>query len=262
MRLYSLDATQLAWPAAAAIFCSFTIGSMNVEARVVQIPATHPKVLLDVPDDWTVLPIGSSFELRSPDKTSIVIIGLVKREKSDVIAWHKMATAKMVAFGVKFDPKAVAPPPVQRAAEATPAKPNLASLGIASPDAAKPAATVKPNTPVADGSDAAPPAPTIFSGAPSIALPEKPPAVETARDEEPEPAFSLDQFSATTTPKIETGMTVKASLLHGATLDGKPVDAQFFSYGLSKDVAFLLQQESQPADNRAVIIAKSVRPAS
>ena len=270
MRLYRFNAA-LALPIAVAAFGSLGVGSTDADAKVVQIPPTQPKVLLDVPDDWTVLPVDSSFELRSPDKTSIVIVGIVKRDKSEVIAWHAMATSKMVAFGVKFDPKAVAPPPVPKAAEATPAtpaKPDLASLGIgpgAPAQSAPPAAassTGDANAPAAASADAAVPAPTtVFSGAPSIALPGKPPAVATAEDREPEPAFALEQFNATTLPKIGPRMTSKAAFLYGATLDGKPVDAQFFNFGLSKDAAFLLQQESTPTDNRAVDIVNSVRRA-
>ena len=259
MRLYPLNAAQLALPfAAAAILGSMTVGSIQAaDAKVVQIPAKQPKVLLDVPDDWSVLPIGTNFELRSPDKTSIVIVGIVKRDKSDVEAWHKLANAKMAVFGVKFDPKAAAPAQAAKAAPAKPAKPDLASLGIAAPQAAKPGAAL-PATPTGDAAAPALAPMTVFSGAPTIALPEQPPAVQTAKDQEAEPAFSMGQFDAAA-PTSPAGMVVGAAFLHGATLDGKPVDAQFFNYGLSKDAVFLLQQESTSTDNRAVAIAKSVR---
>ena len=267
MRHHRFDAAQLVWPVAVAFAATTAVGLTEADARVVGVPATQPKVLLDAPDDWTVVPIGSSVELRSPDKTSIVIVGVVKRAKADVIAWHEMANAKMLAFGIKFDAKAAAPPP-QKTAEAPsspPAKPVVAGQ---SPAQKAPGAPETPETSVKSGTAptgpdaAAAQSPTVFSGAPTIAPPAAPPAVETAKDEQPEPDFSLEQFSATTAPTSEPRMRYKSAFLYGATLDGKPVDAQFFSFGLSEGAAFLLQQESTPADNRAVDIAKSVRRAS
>lgn len=202
------------------------------EAKVVKVPDSKPKVELDVPDDWTVTTAASTVELRSPDKSDLIVLGLSKTGKSEVTAWQKQATQRMMELGVTFDPNARKPKP--------PPVPN-ASAALA---------------PVA-------PAPaTVFSGAPSLETPEHAPAVATSTEDKTGAASSFEPLTGKTPAAAGPQLHFHVVTLYGATLGGKPVDAQFFIFAVEKGSALLLQQESSPTDDRVGAIIGSVRHAS
>ena len=185
-----------------------------------QRPALKPKVLLDVPDDWIVTPTGSSFELQSPDKTSIIVVGIVKRDKADVIActrWRRRRWSSSASSSTRTPQSLRTPAP--KSAESKPDV--IASLGLVKPDLSKaPAAPAAPGRPADKTSNslqdvgAAPP--TVFSGAPSLALPEHASPVETATEDKEVRSFSLEQLTGKA-PMDMSPLKFKAAFLYGAT---------------------------------------------
>lgn len=207
-----------------------TLGASSVEAKLIKLPEGKPKVLFDVPDDWTVTPGSEGLELRSPDKKVIIIAGLEKPTKGELSAWHKRATARMEALGVSFDPHA-----------------------SAKPKAAAPPAVVSPMP--GSGAEST----SVFSGAPSLETPEHAPDVTTATEDKAMSGLSLDQLTGKAPTPGGPHLRFRAVTLYGASYDGKPVDAQFLNFAVDRNAALLMQQESSSTDDRVGAVVDSIR---
>lgn len=217
---------------AVAGFMALIPSGTPAQAKTVKFPEAKPQVAMDVPDDWSVSFTDFGLELRSPQKDSYIVASILKRDKPAVDAWAKKASDKMILAGVSFS------------AGAAPAKPAASAPPI-------------PSAPAAQKADAT----FTFSGAPSLAPPAKAPPVETALSATAPKGETLEEMIAPTVPAAAPKMPFRVAVYSGASLAGQPVDVQLVNFSLSKTELFLLEQESGPADDRAVTIVKSVRPA-
>ena len=102
MRPRSLAARALV----AATVLGFAAGAC---AKTVSVPETSPKVTFEVPDDWTVTPTPIGLEIAPSDKSALIVVGLIKRDRAILTKWQKDATQAMKDFGVAFDPQAKKP---------------------------------------------------------------------------------------------------------------------------------------------------------
>lgn len=214
----------LCWAAAAGLIIGGSLGF--AEAAPLQLPSGKPVVQLDVPEGWTRESVDVGVQLTSPEGKSVLVVGVVDRDKAKLEAWEKKALARVKAFGVSFDEKAKAPPP--------PAPKSIANgMDFASQDGA-----------------------FTFSGPPSLAMPGAPAAGA------PTATVAGTTFESLTDPNFEVSNKPKFKVIQyvGTTLDGKPVDVQFGVYSLADKRFFAVIQESGPDDTRAVAIAKSLRP--
>lgn len=195
-------------------------------AAPLQLPSSKPVVQLDVPDGWTREPIDIGVQLTSPEGKSVMVVGIVDRDRAKLEAWEKKALARVKAFGVAFDDKAKAPPPVAP-------KPIANGMDFASGEGA-----------------------FTFSGPPSLAMPGAPPAAVAAKS-----TVAGTTFESLTDPNFEVSNKPKFKVIQyvGTTLDSKPVDVQFGVYSLADKRFFAVIQESAADDTRAVAIAKSLR---
>lgn len=199
------------------------------KAAPLQLPTGKPVVQLDVPEGWTRESIDGGVELTSPEGKSVLVVGVIDRDKAKLEAWEKKALARVKAFGVAFDDKAKAPPPPAP-------KPIANGMDFASQDGA-----------------------FTFSGPPSLAMPGAPAAGATTA---PTATVAGTTFESLTDPNFEVSNKPKFKVIQyvGTTLKGKPVDVQFGVYSLADKRFFAVIQESGPDDTRAVAIAKSLRP--
>ena len=78
-------------------------------AKTVKLPESTPQVMFDVPDDWTVTPTPLGVDLAPPDKSALIVSGLVRRDRAALTKWQKDATKRMLQAGVAFDPNAKKP---------------------------------------------------------------------------------------------------------------------------------------------------------
>lgn len=206
---------------------AFSLASA-ADATEVKFPKAKPQIAMVVPDGWSVTEAAGGLELRSPEKDSYIVAGLMKQDKATVDGWTKAAGEKLKGFGVRFDDKAKPPP----------AKPSdLAPVG-----------NFAPTTPAAGG--------LTFSGTPSLATPGT-----QGSNEHAEPgAASLEALTglgAPTTPKNKPPFRV--AQYFGTTLANKPIDVQLVIFRLPKKRIFVMDQASGPTDGRAVAIVQSVR---
>ena len=78
-------------------------------AKTIKMPENAPEVTFDIPDSWTVTPTPIGLDFAPPDKSALIVSGLVKRDRDALTKWQKDATQRMRDFGVAFDPKAKKP---------------------------------------------------------------------------------------------------------------------------------------------------------
>lgn len=209
-------------------------------AAELNVPQTHPEVVMDIPDGWTMEQSSTGFEMRSPEKDSIIIGRTLGRDKKAVDTWRQEAGEKFKAFGVSFDPNAKAPPP---------------------PSPANPAETLKPDDKKTDKTSAFTTSPDTFtfSGAPSL----KPPGTEGSNDPVKPGDLSVESLTGfgTTVGADMPKLPFRAVQYYGTTMNSKPVDVQLLIYNLPANRLFVMMQESGADDGRAVAMARSVRGA-
>lgn len=213
----------LRWAGALGLIAGW--GVCAAMAAPLPLPAGKPVVQLDVPDGWTRETIDIGVQLTSPEGKSVLVVGVVDRDKAKLESWEKKALARVKAFGVAFDDKAKAPPPPAP-------KPIANGMDFASQDGA-----------------------FTFSGPPSLGMPGAPTAGA------PTASVAGTTFESLTDPNFEVSNKPKFKVIQyvGTKLDGKPVDVQFGVYSLADKRFFAVIQESGPDDTRAVAIAKSLR---
>ena len=221
-------------------------GVSAVCAKEMKLPADHPEVSFEVPDDWTIETTDGGFKMTSPQKNAIVCAKVIEKAKAAAEAYAKQTTEDLKAFGVTFAADAKVPQKTTGAA-AKPASP------------AKPAATAETPKPAPDPGLSAfqkKPETFTFAGAPSLALP----GTATSNDPQQQPANSVEGltgFGATVT--TDQKLPFRAAQYFGTTLNGQPVDVQFVLYGLPDKHYFALMQESGADDGRTVAMAQSVK---
>lgn len=218
MRNRSLTARALT--AGATLVVAGLACAAPVCAKTIKMPEAAPQVIFEVPDDWTVTPTALGLNLAPPDKSALIVSGLIKRERTTLTKWQKDATQEMRQFGIAFDPKAT-----------------------------KPAASKAPAAPT-----------TLFSGAPTIATPEQGPKAATAfEDKDKDKAgLSLEELTGRAPPK-GAKIPVNGLVVYGASYLGTPVDVEFLNFALSTKELFLMQQESGKIDDRIAAIVDTVR---
>ena len=232
------------------IVTMITVFGPPAAAGELNVPKAHPEIAMDIPDGWNLETSATGFEMRSPEKNSIVIGRTLGRDKVAVDTWRKEAAEKLEAFGVKFDPTAKAPPP-KPAATLTPLE-NPQGQSQDKPEeksADKSVFTTDPNV-------------FTFTGAPSL----KTPGTAGSNDPVKPGALSVESltgFGATVendpvNPNLPK-LPFRAVLYYGATMNGKPVDVQLLIYSLPANRLFVMMQESGSDDGRAVAMARSVR---
>lgn len=211
------------------------LGSAAAAAEL-KIPQARPEVAMDIPDGWTMERSASGFEMRSPEKNSIIIGRTLGRDKKAVDTWRQEASEKLKAFGVSFDPGAKAPPPKPaEAVKLEDKKTDKTSAFTTSPDA------------------------FTFSGAPSL----KTPGTEGSNDPVKPGDLSVESLTGfgTTVGADMPKLPFRAIQYYGTTMNGKPIDVQLLVYNLPDNRLFVMMQESGPDDGRAVAMARSVRGA-
>ena len=202
-------------------FCLVVGLPAAVFAKTVKLPEDAPQVMFDVPDDWTVTPTPLGLDVAPADKSALIVAGLTPRDRNALTKWQKEATARMVAFGVAFDPKATRPK------------------------------TSSKSTPKAE-------APTLFSGAPSIGTPEQGPQAPTAFEDKEHAGLPLEALTGRPAPK-GAKIPFNGLVIYGASYAGSPVDTEFLNFSLSPKELLLMQQESGKTDDRIAAIIGTVR---
>ena len=96
--------------AACALLAGATlVFAIPVSAKTIKMPEGAPQVIFDVPDDWTVTPTPLGFDFAPPDKSALIVSGLIKRDRAALTKWQKDAAERMTQFGIAFDPHAKKP---------------------------------------------------------------------------------------------------------------------------------------------------------
>lgn len=217
-------------------------------AATVGFPKDKPKVTMQVPDDWTVQYTAIGLEIRSPQKDSILVGNLVKRARTTVDAWNKIATETMSADGISFDktykPKqqAAAPAPEPQPAHDKQPAPEPAATPpdrVAALEGAQPKTSTLPSI-----DDSIP----MFARQAAPAPPPPPPA-----------ALAAAKAAGSAAPTRINGMTYHVAQYFGAKLKDKPVDVQLVVFNVAPTEVFLLEQASSGTDDRAVAITMSVK---
>lgn len=269
----------------AAVAATITIVGQAAAAEI-KFPKDKPKIELKVPEGWSVRTTSSGLELRSPDKNAYVVADIVKRDKTAVDAWTKLAVEKMEAEGVVFD-KAWKPKPQKNAPLVDSAVVSTVPVDSGIPmfarravkaEAEKEAAEKAPrmlgappipeeegldggaelHVNAADGAKVADTTPAQSSPSPSMASApsftrQSPSAVmQTGRTQPPDAAEGE-------APSKIGGMNYRVAQYFGAKRDGKPVDVQLLVMNMGKDQLFMIEHESASADNRTVSIVESTK---
>jgi hypothetical protein len=204
-----------------------TLGGVGLHAEQVPFPKENPRVMLEVPKDWTVAYSDVGLELTAPEKTSFVVAGVVKRSRPTVDAWVKQAADKMKAFGLAFDPDAKPPTP--------PPQPKPTVAAIEAPSAVK--------------GDS-----FTFSGAPSLdAMPKVAAPTDKATAPTIDDVVNAAPRAGSPMPKIPFKVVQYA----GGQLANKPVDVQLVLFNIGPSDDFLIEQTSDSSDPRAVSIVTS-----
>lgn len=207
---------------AAALAALVCLGT-SAEAAVINFPTSSPSVSLDVPDGWTVTYTPAGLEVRSPEKNSLIVANVVKRDERSVEAWAKEANKAMVAEGVTFD-KNVKP----------------ARILIPQPKADRSFESVTSSSGEAFS----------FSGAPSI----QPSYLTKGGSGTPGADASVTGDGARSPLK-----PFKVVQTFGATAGRKPIDIELAMYALAHDQIFVIEQQSGQTDGRAVAIVRTLK---
>lgn len=213
----------------AAVLAVAVLGA-SARAAEVKFPKTDPRISLEIPEGWTASYTPVGLELQSPEKNSLVVANVVKRDERSVEAWAKEAKERMVAGGIAFDKKAK-PPRIL-----TPGRKGDVDLSR----------SLQPSGEAFS-----------FSGAPSL---------KPKFSSEPSPNGNADANTSGAAPAGPDSGTAASPMrpfkvvqTFGATMDKKPVDLELAMYPLAKDTFFVIEQQSGPTDSRAAAIVKSFK---
>ena len=56
------------------------VGVASARAKTIKMPEGAPRVIFDVPDDWTVTATPLGVDIAPPDKSALIVSGLIKRQ--------------------------------------------------------------------------------------------------------------------------------------------------------------------------------------
>ena len=205
-------------------------------ATEVTIPKDHPKIKMQVPDDWTVTYSDLGVEIVAPEKNLVIVANLVPRKKAEANAWAITAEKRLEAFGVTFDKAPKDNAPKDNAPKDTAPQPALATASPPKPETeAKAAAPVKlPDTaPSAKPAPSAPPqvataAKPAKTEAPASMASAPPPAPSMAGPPTSAPAASVPPTSAppTSAPSLPMATAPASAPSVAAAKDVQPSPAK------------------------------------
>ena len=189
-------------------------------AKTVRVPEAAPQVVFDVPDDWTVTPTPLGIDVAPPDRSALIVSGLVKRDRAALTKWQTDATERMRQFGVAFDPKATKSTNAARTAPASP----------------------------------------LFSGTPSIATPEQGPRAVTAFEDKANAGLPLEDLTGRAPPKGAkipvNGLVIYGASYLGTPVDAEFLNFALSP----RELFLIQQESGKTDDRMSAIIDTVRRP--